>query len=306
MCTTRDCRLSGNSAALTKGPAKCAGKAFTLIELLVVIAIIAILAAVLMPVLHQAEIRGQTAGCINNMKQLQMAEIVYAGDYNGYLAWNCDDGGGSPPAGQIITRPAWVAGSLTDGTYSSDNTNTMLMINPQLYPFGSIGDYTKAPGIYHCPADVTPATGTGQLRCRSYSMNGFVGPATSSTMSGISYNMTTIGCEFYHKDTDFKLRKPCDCFVFDEENYNSLNDGFFWSPQPGNSLGTTAAFYDTPQWAHGGANTVFSFADGHVELHHWLTAYFGQSWAQLQLEERQQSGNADLMWLFNHATALEQ
>jgi prepilin-type N-terminal cleavage/methylation domain-containing protein/prepilin-type processing-associated H-X9-DG protein len=296
MRTTRARFKAGNSAARSR-------KGFTLIELLVVIAIIAILAAIMLPVLHQAQIRAQTAGCINNMKQLETAETIYAGDYSGYLAWNCDDGGGTPPAGQTTARPAWVAGSLSMGN-ASDNTNITELIGPAFYADGSIGDYAKNPGVYHCPADITIGQGQSQLRDRSYSMNGFVGPATSSSMSGISYNMSQIGCEFYRKDTDFKYRKPCDCFVFDEENYQSLNDGFFWSPQPaqaGNANDIT--LFDTPQWAHGGANTVFAFADGHAELHHWLTKLFGESYSILS-SRNSYINNGDVEYLFNHATAI--
>ena len=81
-------RAAASERAITRReknppPAKTAPQAFTLIELLVTIAVIAILAAMLLPVLGRGKMLGQSAKCGNNLRQFVMAAQMYWDDNNG-------------------------------------------------------------------------------------------------------------------------------------------------------------------------------------------------------------------------------
>ncbi len=273
----------------------CRRPAFTLIELLVVIAIIAILAAMLLPALSKAKNRAQGISCLSNTKQLQLAWILYTGDFQENIPRNpSSDSGNTPVAnrvGEDAQNLAWVAGRLSTGA-SADNANTDKMIGPQYASFGSLGPYSKTAGIYHCPADKTPSNIAGtDLRVRSVSMNGYVGPTSAGSLSG---GYATGSREKYLKTSDFNKLKTVDCIVFLDERSSSLNDGWYRSPT------SSTVVEDLPAIFHGNSSS-FSYADGHVQLHKWTDGRFIAMTAG-GAGNSPPGGSPDIAWLYSHMT----
>src|SRR5580658_2078082 len=108
---------------------KARRRAFTLIELLVVIAIIAILAAMLLPALARSKMEGMKAKCISNLKELQLAAIMYKDDNNGYLLPNAPSGFNlldSATSDQVWVNTTTAADSEGWAATCTGNTNVLL------------------------------------------------------------------------------------------------------------------------------------------------------------------------------------
>ena len=112
---------------------------FTLIELLVVIAIIAILAALLLPVLAKSRERAQQTACINNLKQMSLGFMMYMNDAQERFPHYTNGAGG---AGQ---RGGWV---YYDAFPVPINGNFDVTL-------GTVYPYIKEKRVYLCPMDDT-------------------------------------------------------------------------------------------------------------------------------------------------------
>ena len=142
-------------------------KAFTLIELLVVIAIIAILAAMLLPALSKAREKARGAQGVNNLKQLGLANHLYASDNDDYIV--------------TILRTSCTCGSNDCGYYQKFNMSNTPSMMTLLSEGGYLGGSVKLTcsnnakwvsfrnAYFKCPSDASNTSdATNGWRYSSY------------------------------------------------------------------------------------------------------------------------------------------
>jgi prepilin-type N-terminal cleavage/methylation domain-containing protein/prepilin-type processing-associated H-X9-DG protein len=211
---------------------------FTVVELLVVIAIIAILAALLLPVLSSAKQNAWQTACLNNHKQLVLAWSMYKDDNRGLLV--IDD----PVTGSTLggtNYPSWVYGDMAMAT---DATNATLIQMGLLY------NYANNSGVYHCPAEKTSS------HLRTYSMQSQLSFYENGAPATVNPAYPAMYSENQIRET------PSATLVFLDESLTTINDGYFAANVTGDTWGDAPA-----AWHSHGCN--FSFADGHAEHWHW-------------------------------------
>jgi hypothetical protein len=220
--------------------------------------------------------------CLYNLRQLTRAWQMYADDNKGIVP---DNNTGSPTV--------WLSSldyADPGSTAPAALTNT---------PFGQ---YAARPEIYKCPADLsTTRTANGMIEIpRTYSMNAAVGSAFAYWLPSPSYRT-------YTNLASITAPSPSQLFVFIEKYPDRGNDASFPFIMP-RSLGSTELV--DPPAAYHDYSTGLSFADGHVEMKHWVdrrtSPTIPYSSSNPPIFNTSQQNNYDILWLADRTSAKSQ
>jgi prepilin-type N-terminal cleavage/methylation domain-containing protein/prepilin-type processing-associated H-X9-DG protein len=233
-------------------------RGFTLIELLVVIAIIGILAAILLPALSRARQKAVSVQCMNNLRQLFLANTMYAAENRGrYVAAAPDimDGAG--------------------GRYRWHGVRARAASDSEFDPKGGpLAEYLPDSRVKECPS------------FSEFRRQGDVQLAFESGTGGYGYNSDYIGGGYYAQDLpaaqthtalDSRITNPAETIMFADAalpmdgyiiEYGFLEPPHSVTPEFPHGDPSTGLKAPSMHFRHNGrANVVW--CDGHVTSEKW-------------------------------------
>ncbi len=237
-------------------------KAFTLVELLVVIAIIALIMAILFPLLAKAREQGKRIVCLSNLRQLAIAWTSYA-QINSEKLVN-----GAP----VLAGAACPPSTGCSGNYAASpppSTHWIYPLHQNELPWvgpgwgtvseacqkcaiktGALWSYVKQEKLYHCPTGLKNALISYPIidsMNGKYMYNG-CSISVSSSPANLCLKMLT------------QVKKPSERFVF-------LDEGVL-TPDSYAVNYSCPLWFDAPAMRHDNGTNA-SFADGHSARLMW-------------------------------------
>jgi prepilin-type N-terminal cleavage/methylation domain-containing protein/prepilin-type processing-associated H-X9-DG protein len=216
------------------GRPRAARRGFTLVELLVVVAVLALLAALLFPVLSQARHAARRSVCVSNLRQLGVAFAMYAGDYDETL----------PEAGGAFgSVAAWI---------DYDSPGERGGIYPYVHQFSKSGA-----SVYRCPNGL-PDTSSYSSVSSTYAMNDYLRPWHGVYPRAVPPEPLALS----------QIEAPPRTLLLFEvtqhrQGYANRNGSPYFhtvDKETGQPIGVPQVYH------HGGSN--FLFCDGHVRFVH--------------------------------------
>jgi prepilin-type N-terminal cleavage/methylation domain-containing protein/prepilin-type processing-associated H-X9-DG protein len=268
--------------------------AFTLIETLVVLAILAILAALLLPVLARAKNRAKTANCLSNLKQWGVAEQIYAASSQDGIpgdGLDRDNGDSYPGDNMQFNKVNWMnclpesVGERNLSDYAQNSTTSAIK-NSQVFPFpGGVGKIWECPAATMSASDLQKVQGAGAGGFFSYVMNIDLKGKTSSFYGQSPGDYL----QFPQEPKLSALQKPSATVFMEDAVFNYAEgqaadyqiDNYGYSVSPALRWRSFASRHND-----GG---ILNFVDGHVN-------FYKSAYVNRQQANRWEWLNPDVIW----------